>query len=144
MRLRKENRDHRARNQSEQKVDDRSDGRDTQFTLGIGIRLRRILHYGYTADGQQQDGAQAQPQPRSNQQAGSLAHGNGRHQQDEESQSARQALRAAHGKEHQHQEREEDVDAKLHAHPPAKRNRPTAHSSIVEGRGERQLPAISF
>ena len=95
-----------------------------------------------SADGQEQDGAEAQSQPRSNQETGGFAHGDGGYQQEEESQSAGNALWAAHGKEHQDQEREEDVDADLDTHPPAKRNRPTAHGLIVVE--WRQLLAISF
>ncbi len=103
------------------------------FRIGVGEQ---------SADGQQEDGAQAQTQSRGNHETGGLAHGDGGYEEDEESQSARPALGAAHGKKHQHQERKEDVEADLDTHPAAKRNGPSAHSSIVEGK--RQPIALSY
>ena len=78
----------------------------------IGFFLALRVGVGkQAADGQQQNGAQAQTQPCRNQQARGFAHGNGGHEKKKERQSARPPVCAADGKQHQNEQRKEDVDA---------------------------------
>ncbi len=104
---------------------------DALLALGIGVGEE-------TADGQQQNGAQAQAEPGGDHEAGGFADQDGGDQHQEEAQAATHAaaVGGAERQADQGQDGKEGVDAQLDAHPAAQRNCPATHGSIVAGRGE--------
>ncbi len=83
------------------------------FGIGVGKQA---------ADGQQQNGAQPQSQPRRHQQPRGLPHHHRRHQHQKQAQAARHAVGSAQPQANDRQQREKGVDAHLHAHPTAQRD----------------------
>ena len=85
------------------------------FRVGVGKE---------SADGEQEDGAQAETEPGGDNEAGRLADQNRRNQHQEEAQAATDAFlfRSAERQADQRQQGEEGVDAQLDSHPTAQRN----------------------
>ena len=83
------------------------------FRIGVGEE---------SADGEQENGADAQTKPCGDQDAGGFTHHHGGYQDQEKAQAARHAVRGAEQQAHHRQQREEGVDAQLDAHPTAQRD----------------------
>ena len=81
------------------------------FRVGVGKEA---------ADGEKEDGAEAQAEPRGHEKACGFAHHHGGHKQKENCEAARPAVGTADGEEHEDEQREEDVDAHFDAQPTAK------------------------
>ncbi len=74
------------------------------------------------ADGEKENGAQAQAEPRGNQEARGFANDDCRDEDEKEGEAARPSAGATHGEQHEYEQREEDVDAELNTHPAAQRD----------------------
>ena len=113
-----------GQHQRRRQVGDRAgEGKNELGAAAVGILLAFGVGVGEeAAEGQQQHGAQAQAQPRGDDEAGDFAGQNGGNQHQEQAEAAAYPGGGAERQAHERQDGEEGVNAHLDAHPAAQRD----------------------